>query len=201
MHLEPTVVCGKESFVPDYPWAFLVASLVWLLLVFVDRAIVSHGLEGGDHHSHDHVSQSFIQMQVEKEKESAAQGGEKKEDTATAKATPEVVTLRSTAPPSNPVDKSDYDTVAGSVNHAHCSHDAVIPVGDSTKSAQLGEVNARKDAILRACVYFVALSLHSVFDGLGVGVATTMVNFASVTVAVVAHKAFDVRNGTPPPRG
>ena len=67
--------------------------------------------------------------------------------------------------------------------------------GDATKSAgaSLSEENARRDSVLRACVYLVALSLHSVFDGLGVGVATNIQDFASITVAVVAHKAFDVR--------
>lgn len=45
--------------------------------------------------------------------------------------------------------------------------------------------------LLRAYVFFGALSLHGVFDGLSVGSETSPQGFTSTTVAVLGHKIFD----------
>ncbi len=174
-------ICAEASKIPEYPWALLTASLVWLLLVFLDRAFVAHGMGGGDHHSHDHISQAYVSMQTAKE-----EGGG-----AGRKAPGDI--LSSTPPPAAAAAaaESGYGVVASSVDHSPCQHHAVVPV-DNAAVHNKTEQAAHRDSILRAWVFFLALSVHSIFDGLAVGVASSMVDFVSITVAVVAHKAFDV---------
>ena len=184
-------ICGEASWIPEYPWALLTASLVWLVLVFLDRAIVAHGNDGGDHHSHDHISQAYVNMQSAKEEERKAPG--------------EI--LKSTPPPAADAAAGSaplpgYGVVASSVDHSNCQHHAVVPVGSSA-AGDKAERAAHRDSIQRAWVFFFVLSVHSIFDGLAVGVASSVEDFASVTVAVVAHKAFDVsgRASLSPPPG
>jgi zinc transporter ZupT len=69
----------SKKWIVDYPWAQLCMGAVLVLLVAVDRLIVAHGMEGvpsgaGDHgnggaedshaHSHDHISQAFLDIQA-----------------------------------------------------------------------------------------------------------------------------------------
>jgi len=45
--------------------------------------------------------------------------------------------------------------------------------------------------VVRAWIFFLALSLHGVFDGLSVGSEDNVAGFTSTVVAVVSHKLFD----------
>jgi len=144
--------------------------------VCVDRAIVSQGLHGGGVHTHDHVSQAYLQMQAEKE------GG-----------------LSAEKKPSQ--QGSDYDTVSKTVpstsTDAHgCEHkETSLTIREG--GCEVAEKAAHRDSMFRAWVFFFALSLHSVFDGLSVGVTKESSEFISTTVAVVSHKVFDVRRHPP----
>jgi len=51
--------------------------------------------------------------------------------------------------------------------------------------------SARRRAVVRAWVFFMALSLHGVFDGLSVGSEDGVKGFTSILVAVLSHKLFD----------
>ena len=44
---------------------------------------------------------------------------------------------------------------------------------------------------MRAWVFFVALSIHSIMDGLSLGAERDINNFYAILIAVLAHKAFD----------
>jgi zinc transporter ZupT len=144
-YFEATYSPDSDSKIPDYPWSLLISGLIWAMLVCLDRTLVAHGVHGDAHHSHDHVSQAYVQMQAETE--------------------------------SGPL-------LDASVVHP-CTHDGAPSAPSGCKEA---EKAARKDAMLRAWLFFVALSVHSVFDGLGVGVTNSVEQFGSVAVAVVAHK-------------
>ena len=47
------------------------------------------------------------------------------------------------------------------------------------------------EKVRRAWVFFLALSVHSLLDGLSLGSETSVAGFYSLLIAVVAHKAFD----------
>jgi zinc transporter ZupT len=168
----------------NYPWATLVIGLTTALLVAIDRTIVAHGMHGQggeahDHHGHDHISQSFTDMQVAEEKARAeASGGD-----ATAGA---LVPAPTAAP---------YADVARSVVAVAAQPPppevAALAIGECDKAPVLAEPAARREAALRAYVFFFALSIHSIMDGLSMGVKKDLTSFYAVLVAVLAHKAFD----------
>jgi zinc transporter ZupT len=169
----------------DYPWATLVIGLTTTLLVAIDRAIVAHGMhsEGGgsgdahDHHGHDHISQAFTDMQVAAEKEAQEKARAGAEGDATA------LTLRP-APSATP-----YSDVARSVKPE--PEAAALAIGECDKAAVLTKPAAQREAALRAWVFFTALSIHSIMDGLSMGAKKDLTSFYAVLVAVLAHKAFD----------
>ena len=168
----------------DYPWATLVIGLTTALLVAIDRTIVAHGMhgEGGDahdHHGHDHVSKAFTDMQVAAEKEREKAGAE------AAGAGGDAASL-ALAPA--PAPAAPYGLVARSVQPPEAS---ALAVGECDKAAVLPEPAARREAALRAYVFFFALSIHSIMDGLSMGAKKDLKSFYAVLVAVLAHKAFD----------
>jgi zinc transporter ZupT len=168
----------------NYPWATLVIGLTTALLVAIDRTIVAHGMhsEGGggggahDHHGHDHVSKAFTDMQVAAEKEREKARADANGDTAAVALAP--------APTAAP-----YGLVARSVQPA--PEVAALAIGECDKAAALPEPAARREAALRAWVFFIALSIHSIMDGLSLGAKKDLKSFYAVLVAVLAHKAFD----------
>jgi len=85
-----------------------------------------------------------------------------------------------------------YKTLADSQSSSACCEKEQNVITVPEGGCKEAEKVAHRDSVLLAWVFFFALSLHSVFDGLGVGVATEISEFASVTVAVVSHKVFDV---------
>jgi zinc transporter ZupT len=164
-----------------YPWATLVIGLTTTLLVAIDRAIVSHGMHGDgggdahDHHGHDHVSKAFVDMQVaaERERSSAAS-----QEVAPAPAPP----AAGAAP---------YGDVARLVTAEPPPEASALAIGECGKAAPLAEPAARREAAMRAGVFFFALSIHSIMDGLSLGSEQTLEGFYAVLIAVLAHKAFD----------
>ena len=165
----------------NYPWATLTIGLVTALLVAIDRTIVSHGMHGDgedghhDHHGHDHVSKAFITMQEATE-------GKKGEKEAPGAPGPSYGTVaRSVAGEQQKREKSEAATVI-----------AVGECGNGAEgAAPLLEPAARREAALRALVFFVAMSIHSIMDGLSLGAEQDINNFYAILVAVLAHKAFD----------
>ncbi len=75
---------------------------------------------------------------------------------------------------------------AHSHGHAH-SHQPEVSIGHSTSVAvsqstpfhhqSLEAYRGRKEANAQAWLFFIALSIHSIFDGLGVGAADNVANF------------------------
>jgi len=64
-----------------------------------------------------------------------------------------------------------------------------IPVPTLTAGNKI--VRGTEEQVAQAYIFFVALSIHSVFDGLSIGSATTMDGFYALLGAVVGHKALD----------
>jgi len=79
----------------------------------------------------------------------------------------------------------------GGHGHSHGGGETELALGAGAADCPVVVDAAQRDAALRAWVFFVALSLHSVFDGLSLGGEESLSGFYGLLVAVLAHKAFD----------
>eukprot|EP00735_Rhodelphis_limneticus_P004481 TRINITY_DN16071_c0_g1::TRINITY_DN16071_c0_g1_i1::g.13805::m.13805 TRINITY_DN16071_c0_g1::TRINITY_DN16071_c0_g1_i1::g.13805 ORF type:complete len:349 (-),score=53.60,sp/Q54MB9/ZNTC_DICDI/41.21/5e-28,sp/Q54MB9/ZNTC_DICDI/32.23/3e-11,Zip/PF02535.17/9.8e-42 TRINITY_DN16071_c0_g1_i1:955-1962(-) len=98
----------------------------------------------------------------------------------------------------------NHNHVADSLNdlakhndRCHISSEPEKALPFDTKAVVLQEVDPKKtaiehrEAILRAYVFFMALSIHGFFDGLSVGSETERAGFLSTAIGVSVHKGFD----------
>jgi zinc transporter ZupT len=145
--------------------------------VTIDRTIVAHGVhtDGAGHshdgHDHDHVSASFVAMQ----KQAAAEEvGNKSSYGMVARSVVSEPSDGAAAGGDKPLEKTAIEV-------HQCGADEV---------AVTAKV-ARREAAMKAWVFFVALSLHSIMDGLSLGSERDINSFYAILVAVLAHKAFD----------
>lgn len=193
-----------------YPWSSMLIGVVLIMLIAVDRVIISHGMEGDeDHHSHDHVSQAFLQMQAA---DNAMTGGprdavtavmltpgneEGAHKSASAESTDDDAAIVAVQAPSGTgvASAAASATAAGPSKAAQANASVAVVVPSSHEHAHghthASHGHAHKEAVLRAWVFFFALSLHAVFDGLSLGSETTFQGFYGILAAVVSHKVFD----------
>ena len=190
-----------------YPWAPFVAGLVTALLVAVDRTIIQHGVHGDDgehdHHHHDHISQAFVAMTAKvEEKAATAEGSPLVEGKGKGKgATAYGLVATSVSSSAEAHGHSHGDHGSGGHGHSHGGHghshgeeprEALAVAGAAEEVCPVVQDVAQRDAALRAWVFFVALSLHSVFDGLSLGGEESLTTFYGILVAVVRrlHRRF-----------
>ncbi len=160
----------------------------------IDRTIVAHGMHadgaGGHHdnHDHDHVSAAFVAMQKEAAAEAAAgaNGEPLKSGGATAYGMVARTVVGELVPPgaaaaAAAVDGAPIEKTAIVVQQHQC---AVNEVAVTTRAA-------KREAAMKAWVFFVAMSIHSIMDGMSLGAEPDLHNFYAILVAVLAHKAFD----------
>lgn len=83
-----TAMYGEDSKVTEFSWGMLASGLSFLLLLSIDKLLVSHGIEGEGHdlHSHDHVSMAFNALRVAKEQPKAVAVSAKALEVAQAEA-------------------------------------------------------------------------------------------------------------------
>lgn len=61
----------------DYPFTSVLVGAIVILLIAVDRTVISHGIHGEeDHHSHDHISQAFLEMRAAEKEGQTGSGGD-----------------------------------------------------------------------------------------------------------------------------
>jgi hypothetical protein len=177
-----------------YPWAPLIAGLVTALLVAVDRTIVSHGVHGDDgehdHHHHDHVSQAFVAMSARAEKAASEKAVEGLPLVVKQGGTPYGLVASSVSSTAEAHGHSHGGHGHGGHGHgghgrSHGSEELVGVAAGAEEECPVVRNAAQRDAALRAWVFFVALSLHSVFDGLSLGGETSLSTFYGILVAVV----------------
>jgi zinc transporter 1/2/3 len=182
----------EGSRIIDFPFGGLVCGMVLAFLVIIDGLIVRKGFEehphGHDGASHDHITDSLKKLT----------------ESQRALTQPPV---DSNSPRHNSSQRHHHDhpkvaSLEMSVGSPHpdISRARAIELNArSTESTSLlhqgngHEPTAadRRKLLLRAWVFFVALSLHGVFDGLSVGSENEIQGFTSTVVAVVSHKLFD----------
>ena len=177
-----------------YPWAPFVAGLVTALLVAVDRTIIEHGVHGDDgehdHHHHDHISQAFVAMTAKVEEKAAAEGfplvEKKKAKGATGTAYGLVATSVSSSSEAHGHSHGDHGSGGHGHGGGHSHGEEALAVRRAEEEVcPVVQDVAQRDAALRAWVFFVALSLHSIFDGLSLGGEESLTTFYGILVAVV----------------
>lgn len=175
------VAPGNDKLV-GFPFAQVLSGAVFILLYAIDKLVVEKGMSGEEHAGHgkqcDHVSAS-IQSLADKTVPLAAEH-------AHAHALSEgphhrhphdVIDVPSARTVSNESDSSSVTADTSTLMHAKGR--------PSANSAQ------GRAAVMRAYTFFVALSVHSVFDGMSIGIESTMSGMIGVIIAVVGHKGFD----------
>jgi zinc transporter ZupT len=223
-----------------FPWPYFIVTATCLLLFTVDRGVVSKGLTGEEEeaaaagpggHSHDHISAAFERMQREGDKEKNKSSSsnivnqqdttphgavnnstgdhvlttieeEKEKHRSSAAESGTGLPLTLSPPASSPAPGEDAVAV---------SFPAPALTGKgSPLSAAAKQLHAHRDAILRAWIFFGAMSLHSIFDGLVTGMGAghdhgpvhapgeaaneeedAHGSMSAVAFAVIFHKIFD----------
>ncbi|RYG57106.1 hypothetical protein EON66_01215 [archaeon] len=173
------VAPGNDKLV-GFPFAQVLSGAVFILLYAIDKLVVEKGMSGEEHAGHgkqcDHVSAS-IQSLADKTVPLAAEH-------AHAHALSEgphhrhphdVIDVPSARTVSNESDSSSVTADTSTLMHAKGR--------PSANSAQ------GRAAVMRAYTFFVALSVHSVFDGMSIGIESTMSGMIGVIIAVVRASA------------
>lgn len=155
----------------------------------IDRTIVAHGMHedgaGGHHddHDHDHVSAAFVAMQKQAAAEEASADGK---PLVTGGTTAYGMVARSV------VGEQPPEGGAAAADGAPANNTAVVVQHQCDVNAVAVTTKAAKhEAVMKAWVFFVALSIHSVMDGLSLGAEVDLKRFYAILIAVLAHKAFD----------
>lgn len=84
-------------------------------------------------------------------------------------------------------DPAKVDVVA--VNPMTASQTPILSSAPHASHHHHGHTHAK--ALARAYVFILAISLHSILDGLSIGAAKEVKSFTTAVIAVVSHKAFD----------
>lgn len=149
----------------------MVIGLTTIFLISIDKIIVAKGIDGTENHhghSHDHISGAFLAMQQHENNQVQDQSIHSSHAPAKSGV---VVTF----------DSSNDGALESSLLEAEEPLLATQPSSPVTTSATL----------IRVYIFFFALSLHSLMDGLSIGSEESMEGFYAIMAAVVSHKVFD----------
>eukprot|EP01116_Phalansterium_solitarium_P001852 TRINITY_DN11676_c0_g1_i1.p1 TRINITY_DN11676_c0_g1~~TRINITY_DN11676_c0_g1_i1.p1 ORF type:complete len:388 (+),score=53.17 TRINITY_DN11676_c0_g1_i1:170-1165(+) len=214
-HLFPNAVDAWETYFaqsnPDfsaasYPFASLLSGFVLLTLIVIDKSLVSQGMEGDAGHNHMVIN---VPHDTKHDHGHGHSHGHKKKGHKHGHSHGHAHS-HTTRPQT-----SD----SGVVRRPSAGSDVVVPIegdSESTEASRLlrqqekpalpsdqellkaqaaedaaAEASERRANMMQAWIFFVALSIHSVFDGLGVGAETNFSGFYALMVAVLSHKCLD----------
>jgi zinc transporter ZupT len=196
-----------------------ICGVILLLLVAVDAMVVRKGVSGVEDGHDDHISSSLQNFKTSpSHTESATADRKSTQDRERERLLPidrrvarsqETMTEPLSRHPEQLVCRT-HGTAGTSVEMPHVGSAASVAPGavdvlDEAIKA-LGDQNAaisgsttglsstgtqHTQAVLRAWVFFAALSLHGFFDGLSLGSESDVAGFTGVAIAVVSHKLFD----------
>jgi zinc transporter ZupT len=163
-----------------YPWPMFIAVVVLLLLITADIVassahdkMMGHSGEGG-HQNH------MVAMFNDKPEPHNHKNKQAPQEHDNKPVSVEVVV------------KSDVKIHAATIDQAEptCSKEAANTVS-SLNSLDAEIKRGSKTQVIQAYIFFVALSLHAITDGLSLGAEDGGSGFYGILVAVVVHKALD----------
>lgn len=177
----------NESSTAKYPWPMFISIVALLLLITIDTVAHSaHGNMMGEHHNHSHGdaghSNHLAAIFNDKPKKQTSQVELSKKDDAVLK-----IENQETKP------QPDQVIVASTLNLDHVESDSNKKCESESKSTS-SEVLVRgtKSQVVQAYIFFIALSLHAITDGLSIGAGEEgSTGFYGILIAVIAHKALD----------
>ena len=170
-HLLPEAEAAFSAALPlsTYPWAPLVVGATASLLLAADKLIVARGLRGIPQlHHHDHVSGALEAMRAV----AAAAAG-----SAAAAVVGGARAERVAAAAGEEEEAEDAALILQRGGPLPAADPPPPPISNSSQ-------NDNGAAMVRAWVFFLALSLHSFFDGLGLGSEDAVAGFWGIFVAV-----------------
>jgi zinc transporter 1/2/3 len=181
-----------DSKIVEFPFAGVICGIVFTFLVSIDALIVRKGLDGNDlsgagdgeedhnhsGHGHDHITTSLRKFAAAAEESDHLL----KKKVSLGQMSP---TRAVTSPRAISI-KNDDDTSSSTMPVLPIDHGNIL----SNQPIVITPEEKRR-LVMRAWVFFFALSLHGVFDGLSVASETDPTAFTSILFAVVSHKLFD----------
>lgn len=185
-----------------YPFAELLAGFALLLLVAIDRLVASHGSGGlhthEHHHHHNHMVIELPAHYKDKTDDEPRRHSHSHSHSHSHGARSRTGS-RSTEMKDNPalLQPSQVESSPPSEASSAPASPPATEAGTSKKedgAASEGEADLddmSRQRVLQAWVFFAALSIHSLFDGLGVGAETDENGFYGLLIAVLAHKSLD----------
>lgn len=147
-----------------FPFASTIAILVLFILVAIDKILVERGMNGEKGHNHMDLSQHSQQFHNH-----------------TNQHTGEIQLGEATTPGGDDLEKGQ-----GSEKFKHHEDD-----GHGHHSHKNGNGRSKSANMSQAWIFLVALSIHSILDGLGLGAEDEKSGFYGLLVAVLAHKMLD----------
>eukprot|EP01133_Synstelium_polycarpum_P004302 gene4302-5025_t len=175
-----------ENKYAGFPFAETLSIFVLFLLVALDKLFVERGLgETGAGHNHMDLSQH-----------NHSSNHVPDIDLEAGVVTPGNPDIEAGVTPGNP-DELKKDKDAHSHSHgdkkdkdSH-SHGHMAGKKSHTDLHEDGNGKSRTANASQAWIFLIALSVHSIFDGLGLGAETNRSGFYGLLVAVLAHKMLD----------
>jgi zinc transporter ZupT len=157
------------------------------LLLCVETIVVHRGMHNHNH-SHGHGLGVEVHSVEGTKADEAGHGEHVHAHVCSEHVAQVVIQAAGTVDPVKPaiVKKASDSEGAGSEN-------ALVKVvaGDEVEVKAQAHTESRVRALARAYVFIIAISLHSILDGLSIGAASEVGSFTSAVIAVVSHKAFD----------
>ncbi|GAM16957.1 hypothetical protein SAMD00019534_001320 [Acytostelium subglobosum LB1] len=165
----------------DFPYAETIAIFVMFMLVALDKLVIEGGVVGGGHTGHNHMDVShhltestvLIDQSLSTSTPGYTEGGGG------------IVLV--------PTSISVVDDGAQTIHVIMDNNGAGVGAGGDGVGHGQKVDNGKTHAanVSQAWIFMLALSVHSIFDGLGLGAETDPSNFYGLMVAVLAHKALD----------
>lgn len=194
-----------------YPFAGLLCGTVFLVLTAVDVLIVRRGAEGAGHShgadggGHDHISEGLSLLKARVQQPAAATVELQPLAAAAAAAhapriggggsggggTGDGAGLEPGARAGGYGGGGYGSSGDGASGSGYEGRPHSATAADEPGAGGEGAGGAARRRMARAYVFFAALSLHGVFDGLSVGSEDAAASFTSTAFAVLSHKLFD----------
>jgi zinc transporter 1/2/3 len=162
----------------DYPFSALVAIGVFFILIVIDKLVVDPLLHRKQHHHHQHDSSkneqendTHVELQVK---------------------SPMLDKPKDADPKYGSPALSSSDEIAHTMEDNHHHHGAQNHVALALEHfADGNNHDMHLKRLGTAYIFLLALSVHSIFDGLAVGSENSSDGFFGLMIAVVIHKLLD----------
>ena len=176
---------GEEGHNHPYPWAMFIMILVLMALIAIDTiGNAAHDKMLGEKHDHDHAEghpNHLVALFTDKP-DSHAPAHVKIPVSPTVNTVKTETELVKTEPANK-----DQGQCGAPECDKKCNEESGASGGANTEVA----VRGTRKQIIQAYVFFVALSLHAITDGMSIGTHEEAAGFYGILVAVIAHKALD----------